>query len=252
MAGGTMKVRILLLASLYREAGGRKVVEVEASSWREALRKLRDEYPGLRSVVNESGEPEPGYIVFVDGVDYRLAGDRQAREIAILPVNHGGSRPELHFVGWEDIERAVDVISRRIERDAWKPNVIVGILRGGVVPARLLADRLGVEEIGVVEIKFYKGIGVTRDKPYIKHPLLSTVVNRDVLIVDDISDSGLTLQTAATHVSLYSPRSLRTAALYVKPWTKIVPDYYAFITDKWVVFPWEREETRREVEGGSK
>lgn len=248
MPGRALKVRILLLASLYQEAGGRKVVEVEAGSWREALVKLREMYPGLRRVINEKGEPEPGYIVFVDGIDYRLVNKSEAREVAILPVNHGGIKPDLYYIDWIDIENAINIIVSRIEEDRWRPSVIIGVLRGGVIPARLLADRLGIEEMAVIEIKLYKSIGIARDKPYIRHPLLLPVLDRDVLIVDDISDSGLTLQTAATHVSLYNPRSLRTATLFVKPWTKIVPDYYAFVTDKWVVFPWEKAEVKRELE----
>ncbi len=243
-------VTVVLLAGLAQEVGGKKRVHVNARTWREALLRLRKEYPGLRRAIREDGEPEAGYIVFVDGVDYRLRGEGPAREVVILPVNHGGdSPPQLYYVSWEDVERASDVIAGMINSDGWVPDVVVGVLRGGVVPARLIADRLGVEDLAVVEVKLYKGVGVRREKPYIRQPLVVNVLDKRVLIVDDVSDTGLTLQVAVNAISMHGPASIRTATLYVKPWTKFVPDYYAVQTDKWVVFPWEREETRRELGG---
>ncbi|MEM1873253.1 MAG: MoaD/ThiS family protein [Acidilobaceae archaeon] len=81
---------IRLLGSLKEQAGFEKL-EVEASSWREALLKAREFSKFLREVIDDSGEPAPGYIVFVDGVDYRLLKpDEPAREIVIIPVVHGG------------------------------------------------------------------------------------------------------------------------------------------------------------------
>ena len=243
-------VTVVLLAGLAQEAGGRKKVQVNARTWREALTRLRQEYPGLRRAIREDGEPEAGYMVFVDGVDYRLRGDGPAREVVVLPVNHGGgSLPQLHYVSWEDVERASDAVASMIDSDGWRPDVVVGILRGGIVPARLIADRLGVEDLAVVEVKLYRGVGVRREKPYIRQPLVVDVLDKKVLVVDDVSDTGLTLQVAVNAISMHGPTSIRTAALYVKPWTKFVPDYYAAQTDKWVVFPWEKEETRRELSG---
>ncbi|GAB6148404.1 hypothetical protein JCM10135_09460 [Stetteria hydrogenophila] len=241
-------IRIELLAGLRQEAGGRKYVEVEAEDWREALRKLREMYPGLRSVISEKGEPEAGYLVFVDGVDYRLKEPGPAEKVVILPVNHGGEgAPELLHVSWDDIEETVSDVARKIEESGFRPHVIVGVMRGGVVPARLIADALGVMEIGIMEVKLYKGVGVRGSKPYLKRPLIEDVLNKDVLVVDDVSDSGLTLQLAVNVVSLHGARRIKTATLYIKPWTKLVPDYYSRSTDKWVVFPWEKNEVMREL-----
>lgn len=240
-------VKIVLLASLREEAGGRKEVEVEAGDWREALIKLREMFPGLRSVVNEKGEPEAGYLVFVDGVDYRLKGPGPAEKVVILPVNHGGAQTNMLYVTWDDVEEASSSLARRIVESGFRPDVIVGILRGGVIPARILADELGVSDMGIIEVKLYKGIGLRREKPYLKHPLIVDVFDRNVLVVDDISDTGLTLQLALNAISLHGPKSVRSATLYIKPWTKLVPDYYSRVTDKWVVFPWERREVEREI-----
>jgi hypothetical protein len=42
------------------------------------------------------------------------------------------------------------------------------------------------------------------------------------------------------------PAEIKTATLYIKPWTKYVPDYYAEQVNEWVIFPWETEEFERE------
>ncbi len=83
----SMKVRFM---GALREVIGKDYVEVEAENWIEALRIVRSTHPRLSTVISESGEPKPGYMVFVDGVDYRIAERGVAREIIVLPVVHGG------------------------------------------------------------------------------------------------------------------------------------------------------------------
>jgi len=76
--------------------------------------------------------------------------------------------------------------------------------------------------------------------------LTLSIKDKRVLLVDDVSDSGLTLQFSVQTLSLYMPAEIKTATLYIKPWTKYVPDYYAEQVNEWVIFPWETEEFERE------
>ena len=246
------RVKIRLLAGL-KEAVGKPFIEVEASDWREALVKAVEAEPALRVAIGEDGEPRPGYLVFVDGVDSRIAERGPAREVVVLPVNHGGSREvRLLRITWDDIVAAVGEVARAIERSGFKPDMIVGILRGGVVPARLLADELGVEDIGIMEIKLYTSVGARRPQPYLRQPLILPATGRRVLVVDDVSDTGLTLQHALEAIRLYNPSEVRSATLYVKPWTKLMPDYYARVVEEWIVFPWEYREVERELGAASR
>jgi len=245
-------VRIKLLASL-KESVGSGEVEVEAEDWREALRKLREEYPALAEAISEDGTPKPGYLVFIDGVDHRIYKDGRPGEIVVLPVNHGGDSEtpdniEIEKVTWEEVDEIIDEIAGKVRASGFKVDVIIGVLRGGVIPARLLADRLAVADMATMEIKLYKGIGLRGDRPYLRQPPMLELTGKNVLVVDDISDTGLTLQLAVETVNLYLPREVRTATLYIKPWTDFVPDYYGRKTRNWVVFPWERDEYKREVE----
>ena len=236
-------VKIRLLSTL-KEAVGKETIVVKARTWREALIAARKAYKQLLNVVDERGEPAPGYIVFVDGVDYRLAGDAPAREVSIVPVVHGGSRKtELVMITWEDVERTSQDVAFKIKESGFMPDIVVGILRGGVVPARIISDILGVDDIAVIEIKLYKDFTTRGARPYLRQPVTIPLKGRRVILVDDVSDTGLTLELALQAINLYMPAAVKTATLYIKPWTRIVPDYYSEITDKWIVFPWEKWES---------
>ncbi len=242
-------VKIRLLAAL-QEQVGKEYVEVEEGSLAEVLRRLVEKYPSLKVAIDpEKAEVNPGYVVFVDGMDIRLVNrEYRPREVVILPVNHGGEVPEsleVEKTSWDDIERLVSEVSRKIRASGYTPDVVVAIMRGGIVPARLLADELGVDDIAVMEIKLYEGVGKRGRRPYLRQPLVSEIRGRRVLLVDDISDTGLTLQLAVEIVNFYMPEEVKTASLYIKPWTSFIPDYYGKTTEKWVVFPWEKREYER-------
>ncbi len=150
-------------------------------------------------------------------------------------------------VSWRDVEEGCLRIAEQIRRDGENIDLIVGVLRGGWVPARLLSDYLGVDRIGVVEVKFYRGVGDRAERPVITQPLVVEARGKTVLVVDDVADTGKTLNTVTDFLSLYGPRKILTATIYVKPWSIIRPDYYAYETDAWIIFPWDRAETIEEL-----
>ena len=158
----------------------------------------------------------------------------------------------LKFVApsWGDIEElsyriAKQIIDRKIQIDS-----IVAILRGGWIPARIIADLLGIEEIGVLGIKFYKSIETRKEQPIITHPLILDIHDKNVLVVDDVADTGKSLSIAIELIRLYGPRNLYTATIYVKPASIFTPDFYAETTNAWIIFPWEKAELAREYSSG--
>lgn len=68
-----------------------------------------------------------------------------------------------------------------------------------------------------------------------------------VLLVDDVADTGKTLAAATSYISMHGPEEVKTATLYLKPWSMLQPDYYGEVTDAWIIFPWERMEAVREL-----
>ncbi len=154
----------------------------------------------------------------------------------------------LKFIApsWEDIEELSYRIAKQIVDKNIQIDSIVAILRGGWIPARIIADLLGIEEIGVLGIKFYKSIETRKEQPIITHPLILDIYDKNVLVVDDVADTGKSLSIAIELIRLYGPRNLYTATIYVKPASIFTPDFYAETTSAWIIFPWEKAELARE------
>ncbi|MCS6783700.1 MAG: phosphoribosyltransferase [Candidatus Caldarchaeum sp.] len=151
------------------------------------------------------------------------------------------------LLNWSDVEKGVDTVAERVSGDAYEVDTIVGILRGGVIVADLLSDILDIPEVYVVGCRSYKGTEAGELKIY--HDLMLTgLQGRSVLLVDDIADTGSTLDAAAEKLlKPRNPKKIRTATLLKKPWSSHTPHYYAISTDAWVIFPWERVETIKTV-----
>ena len=151
------------------------------------------------------------------------------------------------ILSWADIEKLVENIEEELGRDGYRPDTLVGILRGGMIVADLLSDLLNIREVYVVGCKSYAELSAGEVRLY-HDLLLKDLGGRDVLLVDDVADTGSTLETAVEKIlKPRNPRTVRTATLLIKPWSKSKPDYTAASTDAWVVFPWERMETVRAV-----
>ena len=154
---------------------------------------------------------------------------------------------EFIVLTWEDVFSRIRTLSKKIYSSGYIPDAILGIFRNGWIISRLLGDLLGVEEIGGIGIKFYRGVGETRERPLVTSGATINVRDLRILLVDDVSDSGRTLQVAIDLARLYGAREVRTATLYIKKKTMLIPDYFVEEVDRWIIFPWEYGEVIREL-----
>jgi hypothetical protein len=146
---------------------------------------------------------------------------------------------------WEDIERQCLTLAKKIKERKVPFDLIIGIARGGWVPARLLSDMLNNDEVHSMRVKFYTGIGEVAEKPVILHPTQIDVTGKKVLLVDDIADTGKSLSIAKEHLEKRGAGDIFVVTLIKKPHSEINPDLYVEETDAWVIFPWEVRETVR-------
>ena len=137
--------------------------------------------------------------------------------------------------------------SAAICKSGFKPDVIVGVCRGGWLPARVLSDLLENKNLANVKAESYTGIGEANGHPDLTQCLSVDVAGKTVLIVDEVADSGRSLKLVVNHFYERSAKSVKTATLYYKRCCAFKPDFYAAETDCWVVFPWEIKETLREI-----
>jgi len=141
------------------------------------------------------------------------------------------------YLSWWDIEKAIHSLALAI-RKSYFPDLIVGIARGGLIPAVSLSHTLGVE-MAVVDVKFYRDVEGREREPIIRTSFPINPQGKRVLLVDDVSDTGETLKVVLRELHNSGVLETKVACLVVKPWTKVIPNFYVFRTDKWVVFPWE-------------
>ncbi|MDP7975905.1 MAG: phosphoribosyltransferase [Thermoprotei archaeon] len=156
------------------------------------------------------------------------------------------SRPQLQEISWEDVMILSSKVAKAILSGSYRVDAVIGISRGGIIPARIISDMLLVRDFYVYGIKYYSGIN-ERDEIKVVQKPEGNFKNKNVLIVDDIIDSGKTMAFVKKELE-DEAASVKLAALLKKPWSEIEPDFCAGITDKWVVFPWEITETKAELE----
>jgi len=154
---------------------------------------------------------------------------------------------EFEVPTWNQIYDMLLSLADRMRRDGFRPDVIVGVSRGGWPPARVLSDLLDSPNLANVRAEFYLGVAETKAEPTITQPLSVDVKGKRVLVVDEVADTGKSLKLVKEHVSQKAPVQAKTATVYYKPWSIVKPDYYEKETSLWIVFPWEIKETVRKI-----
>ena len=130
-------------------------------------------------------------------------------------------------------------LARQIQAKHFCPELVIAIARGGFVPARLLCDYLDIYNLSCIRIAHYIGTDKS-DQARLSIPLNIDIRGMSVLLVDDVDDSGDTLQLALTHLQGFQPAIIRVAVLHHKTASSVVPDYYAEqVTHwRWITYPW--------------
>jgi hypoxanthine phosphoribosyltransferase len=154
---------------------------------------------------------------------------------------------EFEVQTWNNIYAMLLSQAEKIRKSGFKPNIIVGITRGGWIPARILSDLLEIPDLATVRVEFYLGVAETLNEPALTQGVSAGVSGKKALVVDDVADTGKSLQLAKEHLLRQGAAEVRIATLYYKPFSVIKPDYYEMETRRWVVFPWDMKETARKI-----
>lgn len=144
---------------------------------------------------------------------------------------------------WDELFTDTVKLAEMIESSGFKPDVIVAIARGGWIIGRLLSDFMAQPNVTDIRVEFYKDIYVTEPKPRITQPIRADVKGLKVLVADDVADTGESLVVTVKYLESLGAGEVKVATIYVKPWSKIRPDYYVKETDAWIIFPHEVRET---------
>jgi len=129
---------------------------------------------------------------------------------------------EKVFLSWEWIDKQVLSLGETIQESVSEFTYITGIPRGGLIPGAYLSHFLGLKYI-----------------PYNEAKQLPLSLRKQVLVVDDICDSGITLLEA-------SEFGFQTASLALRYSAPFIPEFYSekIMDDRWLVFPWENADSK--------
>lgn len=154
---------------------------------------------------------------------------------------------EFEIPSWEEIYEMLLNLADKVRKDKFKPDIIVGVSRGGWAPGRVMSDLLENPQIANVKTEFYKGVAETKREPVITQPVSMLVKGKKLLVIDDVADTGRSLSKVRLHLLEQGATDVKIATIYYKPWSIILPNYYEKETKQWIIFPWERKETVRHV-----
>ncbi len=151
--------------------------------------------------------------------------------------------PTCRRATWSDLDAWTGAIAAKVRAAGHTPEAIVGLSRGGWIPARLIADHLGVKRLLALQTAHW-GVTATKDgHAALTEQLSGSVEGATVLVADDITDTGESLALAVEHVqSEGRPSRLETATCLHITHSKFLPTYFAEEVPAdhwvWVVFPW--------------
>ena len=129
-------------------------------------------------------------------------------------------KDKKEYLGWYDMDMATTLIVTQIEEDQWRPRKVCGVVRGGVIPAVMISHQMNI--------------------PF--EPITPDTVlldGKDVLIVDDIYDTGKTIK----HLKKLNPQARFATILFNLKHDEYEVDYYGngYSGEEWIVFPWESD-----------
>ena len=144
-------------------------------------------------------------------------------------------------LSWRQIQTLGKKLSGQISASGFRPDYLVGIAVGGLIPLALLAEALDMRNIVTVSVNSYSG--TKRGKLHVRYLPKINLKNKKVLLVDEIAETGETLkQVSKILIGRYRVGEIKTATLAInKAKCSFLPDFFVFEDDKWIVFPWEKD-----------
>jgi uncharacterized protein len=146
---------------------------------------------------------------------------------------------DKHIISWEELGSLVSDLAQKVRGEY---DVMLAITRGALVPAGMLAYQLGIRNILVAAVAFYDDTGAHAEQPmFLQFPADPLLHDRRVLIVDEVWDTGTTIQAVIDRVRQAGGMPT-TAVLHYKPTHSVVPsvpDHWVIETDAWIVYPFK-------------
>ena len=157
------------------------------------------------------------------------------------------------ITNWEYIYGLCRDVADQVRESEFEPDVIVALARGGWFAGRCLCDFLAMDDLTSLKMEHYVGTAQKSGEPEVRYPMPEgSVKGKDVLIIDDIADTGGSIEHAYEYVTERDAGEVRTGTLQLLQTSEFDPDYVGERLDQWtwVVYPWNFIEDMVDLIGG--
>ena len=146
----------------------------------------------------------------------------------------------VRLISLGEVVEACDRVAGALLDADVEVDTVVAIARGGFMPARFLCDFLDISRLLSIQVGHYEPGAQSAGEATVEYPLGGDIEGRRVLLVDDVNDSGDTLQAALAYLRDQSPAAVHSAVLHEKSTTTCRADFKAEIMRewRWVLYPW--------------
>lgn len=146
----------------------------------------------------------------------------------------------VRLIGLEEVVQACDRVAQAVLEAGARIDTVVAIARGGFMPARFICDFLSVSRLQSIKVRHYEAGAKIAGGATVEYPLGGDLEGRRVLLVDDVNDSGDTLEAALPYLQDHSPATLHSAVLHEKTNTTCPARFKAEAIHewRWVLYPW--------------
>jgi hypoxanthine phosphoribosyltransferase len=145
------------------------------------------------------------------------------------------------ITNWDYIYDLCRGVSDDVKAAEFEPDVVVALARGGWFAGRVICDFLGLDDLTSLKMEHYVGTAQKSGEPTVRYPMPEgSVDGKDVLIMDDIADTGGSIHRAHEYVCDRNPGEVRTATLQLLGTSEFQPDFVGERLDEWawIVYPW--------------
>jgi hypoxanthine phosphoribosyltransferase len=144
------------------------------------------------------------------------------------------------LITWDEVYDLCRQLALQLREANCRIDIIIAIARGGYVPGRILSDMLGVHDLASFKIEHYQGAYIQHEA-FVKYPLNADINGRNILLLDDVCDSGDTFSIGVEHIKQCGAvHEMHTAALHLKTVSRFMPDFFAETVRqwRWLIYPW--------------
>ncbi|MFB6138177.1 MAG: phosphoribosyltransferase [Halobacteriaceae archaeon] len=154
---------------------------------------------------------------------------------------------------WEYIYDLTREVADDVRDAEFEPDVVVALARGGWFAGRCLCDFLGLDDLASLKMEHYVGTAEKGGDPVVRYPMPEgSVEGKDVLVIDDIADTGGSIRRAEEYVTERDAARVETATLQLLGTSEFEPDFVGerLAEWTWVVYPWNFVEDMVELVAG--